>query len=336
MNAATTPVLAVEDLTVEFRIGGRWTQVVTDVSLSVEAGETLAVVGESGSGKTVTSMSLMGLLPPRQSRVSGRIGFEGRDLLTLGRRELEAVKGAGIAMIFQEPMTSLNPAYTVGEQIAEAVRRHLRLKRRAAWQVAVEAMRAVGIPQAERRARAYPHEFSGGMRQRVMIAMALSCEPRLLIADEPTTALDVTIQAQILDLLRDLQRDRGMAMIFVTHDLGVVAEVADRVAVMYAGNVVEQAGVEPLFADPRHPYTAGLLRSMPSGPRHGGEPIFSIAGAPPRPSEFPTGCRFAPRCEHTVSACGAPQELLEVGSRHDARCGRTSDLVLSREGSSHV
>lgn len=329
-------VLSVQDLTVEFRIGGDWTGVVTGVDLSVDAGETLAIVGESGSGKTVTSMSLLGLLPPCQSRVTGRIEFEGRDLLTLRKRDLNQVKGAGVAMIFQEPMTSLNPAFTVGEQIAEAVRRHLGLKRRAAMATAIEAMKAVGIPNAEQRSRSYPHEFSGGMRQRVMIAMALSCEPRLLIADEPTTALDVTIQAQILDLLRGLQEERGMAMIFVTHDLGVVAEVADRVAVMYAGNIIEQAAVGPLFADPRHPYTAGLLRSMPTGPRHGGEPIFSIPGAPPRPADFPAGCRFAPRCDFATDVCAEPQALLEVGIRHEARCARTTELTLALEGSIHV
>ena len=330
------PVLEVDDLTVEFRIHGRWTPVVTNVTFSVHHGRTLALVGESGSGKTVTSMSLMRLLSPRQSRTTGHIRFEGQELLTKRGRELDALRGAGIAMIFQEPMTSLNPAFTVGEQIAEAIRRHRGLRRRDAFRAAVRAMDSVGIPQSARRAGGYPHEFSGGMRQRVMIAMALSCEPRLLIADEPTTALDVTIQAQILELLAELQRANGMGLIFVTHDLGVVAEVADSVAVMYAGNIVEQAPVHDLFARPRHPYTAGLLRSMPTGPRHGDVPIFSIPGAPPRPADFPSGCRFAPRCTHSRTECSEPVALLPITEGHAARCARAGAIDLRLEGTQYV
>ncbi|MFS3128831.1 ABC transporter ATP-binding protein [Nocardioides sp. Bht2] len=340
--AQNDPILSVRDLTVEFRIAGKWTPVVTGVSLDVASGETLAIVGESGSGKSVTSMSLMRLLPPRQSRVSsGSIDFAGTDLLAMKRRDLNSVRGAGISMIFQEPMTSLNPAFTVGEQIAEVVRRHKKVGRREALGTAIRTMEAVGIPQAARRARAYPHEFSGGMRQRIMIAMAVCCEPRLLIADEPTTALDVTIQAQILDLLRELQHETGMGMIFVTHDLGVVAEVADRVVVMYAGNIVEQASVHDLYADAAHPYTHGLLKSMPTGARTAREGIYSIPGAPPRPVEFPVGCRFAPRCSFATAACSAPAELIEVGVEHVARCLRHGEIDLriepSRpEGALHV
>ncbi|WP_235739100.1 ABC transporter ATP-binding protein [Nocardioides alcanivorans] len=329
-----TPILSVKDLTVEFRIGGNWTPVVTGVSLDVASGETLAIVGESGSGKSVTSMSLMRLLPPRQSRVaSGSITFDKHDLLAMKRRELNRIRGAGISMIFQEPMTSLNPAYTVGEQIAEVVRRHKNLGRREAFTVAIRAMESVGIPQAARRARAYPHEFSGGMRQRIMIAMAVCCEPRLLIADEPTTALDVTIQAQILDLLRELQRDTGMGMIFVTHDLGVVAEVADRVAVMYAGNIVEQASVHDLYSDAAHPYTHGLLKSMPTGARHSADQIYSIQGAPPRPVDFPPGCRFAPRCSFAAADCAASLDLVEVEEAHAVRCVRHGEIDLKVEPS---
>ncbi|MGV9861764.1 ABC transporter ATP-binding protein [Rhodococcus koreensis] len=335
-NQTSNPVLEVDDLTVEFKIRGQWTPVVTDVSFSVQQGQTLALVGESGSGKTVTSMSLMRLLPPRQSRATGRIRFEGQDLVTRSARELNALRGDGISMIFQEPMTSLNPAFTVGEQIAEVIRRHRGLNRREAFRAAVDAMDSVGIPQPGRRALGYPHEFSGGMRQRVMIAIAVSCEPRLLIADEPTTALDVTIQAQILDLLKDLQQANGMGLIFVTHDLGVVAEVADSVAVMYAGNIVEQSPVHELFAKPRHPYTAGLLRSMPAGPRSGDVPIFSISGAPPRPVDFPSGCRFAPRCTYGTTECSEPVALLPITEDHTTRCTRVREIDLRPEGTQYV
>ena len=330
------PLLELDRLSVEFKIQGRWTPVVTDVSLAVAQGETLALVGESGSGKTVTSMSMMRLLPPRQSRVTGQIRLEGHDLLAMGKRELGSVRGDKIAMIFQEPMTSLNPAYTVGDQIAEAVRRHRGLDRRAAFRAAVEAMDSVGIPQADERAHFYPHEFSGGMRQRVMIAMAISCEPRLLIADEPTTALDVTIQAQILELLKDLQKSNGMGMIFVTHDLGVVAEIADTVAVMYAGNIVEHGSVREIFARSRHPYTAGLLRSMPDGPRNRDQPIFSIPGAPPRPTDFSSGCRFAPRCEYVTADCSAPVPLRAVEDDHLVRCARVGSMGLEFEEVQHA
>ena len=332
------PVLEVEDLSVEFRIDGRWTPVVNDVSFAVGRGQTLAIVGESGSGKTVTSMALMRLLPERVSRIAGgRILFEGEDLTKRSNKGMNAMRGGVMSMIFQEPMTSLNPAFTVGAQIAEAVRLHRGLSRKQANAAAVEAMSSVGIAQAERRAGAYPYEFSGGMRQRVMIAMAVSCQPKLLIADEPTTALDVTIQAQILELLRELSTSVGMGMIFVTHDLGVVAEIADSVAVMYAGNIVENSPVHEIYARPRHPYTVGLLRSIPDAAHDRSMPIFSIPGAPPRPKDFPSGCRFHPRCEFATEACrtdAVPLQLVEVD--HAVRCVRAEELELTEGKVSHV
>ncbi len=271
----------------------------------------------------------MRLVPDPPGRITrGRIGFAGSDLLALNERELQRVRGKDIAMVFQESMTSLNPAFTIGDQIAETVRRHLGLSRRAAVERAVEVLALVGIPAPRERIHHYPHEFSGGMRQRAAIAMALACEPQLLIADEPTTALDVTVQAQVLDLLRTLQQRLGMAMLFITHNLGVVADVCDRVSVMYAGQVVESAGVIELFEAPAHPYTDGLLRSMPQlGIR--GEPLATIPGGPPLPWAMPEGCRFHPRCAHVMEACRAlPPELRHRGSDHSTRCLRAAEIEL--------
>ncbi|CDZ87333.1 ABC transporter ATP-binding protein [Rhodococcus ruber] len=323
----TEPLLSVDGLGVEFATASGWTPVLQDVSFDVAAGQLVGLVGESGSGKSVTCSSVLRLLPPRQSRtVAGRIRFQGRDLLTMPSRELEAVRGNDIAMIFQEPMTSLNPVFTVGDQIAEVVRRHRRVNRKAATARAVEVLDLVGIPDAARRIRQYPHEFSGGMRQRVMIAMALACEPKLLIADEPTTALDVTIQAQVLDLIREMAGRFGMGVLFVTHDLGVVADLCTEVVVMYAGQVVERARTEPLYATPRHPYTAGLLRSVPDV--GGRSELHTIAGSPPPPGSIPVGCRFAPRCPHRADECAADVPLLAVGDDRTARCARVTDLIL--------
>lgn len=323
----TEPLLSVDGLGVEFATATGWTPVLQDVSFDVAAGQLVGLVGESGSGKSVTCSSVLRLLPPRQSRtVAGRIRFQGRDLLTMPSRELEAVRGNDIAMIFQEPMTSLNPVFTVGDQIAEVVRRHRRVNRKAATARAVEVLDLVGIPDAARRIRQYPHEFSGGMRQRVMIAMALACEPKLLIADEPTTALDVTIQAQVLDLIREMAGRFGMGVLFVTHDLGVVADLCTEVVVMYAGQVVERAGTEPLYATPRHPYTAGLLRSVPDV--GGRSELHTIAGSPPPPGSIPVGCRFAPRCPHRADECAGDVPLLAVGDDRTARCARVTDLIL--------
>ncbi|HYF54909.1 MAG TPA: ABC transporter ATP-binding protein [Salinarimonas sp.] len=315
------PLLAVRDLATHFRTERGLHRAVDGVSFEVRPGRTLGIVGESGCGKSVTSLSIMGLVPePPGIRAGGEILFEGEDLLTKSRAEMEAIRGDRIAMIFQEPMTSLNPVYRVGDQIVEGLRRHRRLSRAAARERAVEMLRLVRIPSPESRVDAYPHEMSGGMRQRVMIAMALALDPQLLIADEPTTALDVTIQAQILDLMRDLQGRLGTAIILITHDLGVVAETADEVVVMYAGRVVERADVRRLFADAQHPYTLGLLASIPRL-EESRERLSTIEGAVPAPNDMPKGCRFSPRCPLADSRCLREEPpLREIAPGHEARC----------------
>jgi peptide/nickel transport system ATP-binding protein len=316
------PILQVEDLRVAFRGDrGRRTHAVDGVSFTVEAGRTLCIVGESGSGKSVTSLAVMGLLPKDDAEVSGRILFEDRDLLSLPERAMRDLRGDRIAMIFQEPMTSLNPSYTVGDQIMEAIRRHRSMPARDAKAHAIEMLRRVRIPTPEARFDEYPHRMSGGMRQRVMIAMALALEPDLLIADEPTTALDVTIQAQILELMRTLRTASGAGIILITHDLGVVAEVADDVAVMYAGQVVERAPVEKLFRFPEHPYTVGLLGALPRLDRRGGR-LSAIRGAVPDMSAPPAGCRFQARCPFRIPRCAEMPPLLDVGDGHLSRCWR--------------
>ena len=293
------PLLQVRDLRVTFRGG---VEAVSGVDLDVGRGEVLGVVGESGSGKSVALKAVLGLLPPT-ARVTGSVRFRGRELLGASDRAMRRLRGGPVAMIFQDPLSALNPVVPVGAQIAEALRLHDRSMRGARARARVaELLDRVAIPQAAERARAYPHEFSGGMRQRAMIAMAMANDPDLLIADEPTTALDVTVQAQILDLLRDLRERRGLGLVLVTHDLGVVAGVADRVAVMYAGRIVEEAPVDALFADPRHPYTRGLIASVPTlGPRR--DRLRAIEGAPPDPSARPPGCAFAPRCPIAAERC---------------------------------
>jgi len=293
------------------------------VTLSVRPGETLGLVGESGCGKTVTALSILRLIPNPPGRiVGGTICFEGRDLLRLPEEEMRSIRGCAISMIFQEPMTSLNPVFTVGEQVAEGIRHHQKVSRREAWDRAVEVLRRVKIPDPARRAYEYPHQLSGGLRQRVMIAMALALGPRLLIADEPTTALDVTIQAQIVDLLMGLQEEMQMAVILITHDLGVIAETADRVVVMYAGRVVEEASAEQLFETPLHPYTQGLLESLPkleTGKRH--RRLTAIPGLIPNLLDLPTGCKFAPRCPKVIGDCWPTEpELREIRPGHWARC----------------
>ena len=320
-------LLSVENLTVRF--GG--VSAVEDVSFTLGAGETLAIVGESSSGKSVTALALMQLLDKRASTVAGRALLDGTDLIALPERAMADLRGAAISMIFQEPMTSLNPVHTVGDQIAESLIRHEGLSSRAAWARAVELLTQLGIPEPARRAAAYPHELSGGMRQRAMIATALACRPRILIADEPTTALDVTIQAQILDLLRRLQREAGMAMIFITHNLGVVAEIADRVVVMYAGEVVEDAPVAALLGRPLMPYTAGLMRSVPrldaalAGPSR----LAAIPGHVPDPRHRPPACRFQPRCPHArPDPCErARPALVEAAPGHCVRCARWREIA---------
>jgi peptide/nickel transport system ATP-binding protein len=314
------PLLEVEGLRVGFATEDGLLQAVDGVSFTVAPGEVLAVVGESGSGKSVTAMTLMGLTQGQNTRIEGTIRFDGDDLSKLYPEEWQAVRGARMAMVFQDPMTALNPVQRVGAQIVEQIRAHEpRTSKAAAYARAVELMERVGIQGAERRAQAWPHELSGGMRQRVMIAMALSCSPKLLIADEPTTALDVSIQAQILAELRELREQTGLALILVTHDLGVVADVADRVAVMYAGRIVEYGVLDDLFYDPQHPYTWGLLGSIARVDRPRPRRLPAIPGSPPSLLHPPVGCRFRPRCPHAFPECSSEPPL-------EARAGRPEHL----------
>ena len=318
----TEPLLELKRLAVSFATDDGTVRAVDGIDLALQRGRTLGLVGESGCGKSVTSLAVMGLLPPENSKVSGEVHFEGRDLLKIPRAELRDLRGARLAMIFQEPMTSLNPSYTIGNQIIEAIRRHQGLNAAEARKRAIEMLRLVHVPSPEKRIDDYPHKLSGGQRQRAMIAMALACGPQLLIADEPTTALDVTIQAQILDLMRGLRRDTGTAIILITHDLGVVAEMADDVAVMYAGQIVERAPVEALFARPEHPYTVGLLGSIPKLDQKR-ESLPSIEGRVPDMAHPPEGCRFAARCPFVERACReAVPPLVEVAPGHLSRCRR--------------
>ena len=319
-----TALLEIKNLVTAFKTDEGIVRAVDGVSMAIEAGQTLAVVGESGCGKTVTARSVLKLIdmPPGRFE-SGQILWQGRDLLKLSSSAMDEVRSREIGMVFQEPMTSLNPIYRVGEQIGEAVRAHRKISRRAATDVAVEMLKLVQIPDAERRVRDYPHQFSGGMRQRVMIAMALACQPKLLIADEPTTALDVTIQAQILELLDDMKVKLGMSIMLITHDMGVVAERAQRVVVMYAGKVVEEASVGELFANSRHPYTQGLIRSIPRVDRDAEhkERLEQIPGSVPSLLHPPTGCRFASRCKFVMDVCvQAPPPLKSVGPGHAMAC----------------
>lgn len=314
-------LLEISGLRTEFTTPGGVIKAVDGVSFTVSKGETLGIVGESGCGKSITSLSIMQLLPKRVGRVAaGEIRFEGKNLLTASRREMRQIRGNRIAMIFQEPMTSLNPVFKVGKQVSEAARYHLKIGKQEARRRVVEMLAKVGIPRPEKIFDQYPHQLSGGMRQRVMIAMAMVCNPSLLIADEPTTALDVTIQAQILDLMRDLQSKEGTSIMMITHDLGVVAEMCDRVVIMYAGQVVEETDVKTLFREPRHPYTRGLLASLPQLAGDA-DRLKSIPGQVPNPLEMPSGCRFAPRCPMRVERCEqAEPELKEIAPGHLCRC----------------
>jgi peptide/nickel transport system ATP-binding protein len=318
------PLLEIRGLKTQFATDNGMVRAVDGVDITIGRGETVGVVGESGCGKTVTAMSVLKLIAMPPGRiVEGQILWQGRDLIPLENDELDEIRTKEIAMVFQEPMTSLNPVYTVGEQIAEGVRRHERLSRRAALDKTIEMLRLVQIPNAEKRVQDYPHQFSGGMRQRVMIAMALSCGPKLLIADEPTTALDVTIQAQILELLADMKSRFGMAVMLITHAMGVVAETAQRVVVMYAGRVIEEAPVDELFANPRHPYTQGLIRSIPHIDRAATSKkrLEAIPGVVPSLITPPPGCRFAPRCRFVMPACRqAVPPLRDVGGGHKVAC----------------
>ncbi len=315
--AAPPVVLQVNHLSTDFHLNKGTVHAVIDLTFSVHEREVLAIVGESGSGKSVTALSVMRLLQPPGRVAAGEVVFKGRDLLTLSKREMRDIRGNQISMIFQEPMTSLNPVFTIENQLTESIRAHLDIGRKAAAKRAVEMLRLVGIPDPEKRIKDYPHQMSGGMRQRVMTAMALACDPQLLIADEPTTALDVTIQAQILALIAELRDKIGMAVLLITHDLGVVAETADRVIVMYCGYIVEEAAAEDLFENPKHPYTLGLLKSLPTmEDTDSSEPLQTIAGMVPNPMNMPKGCPFAERCDGRMARCEVEiPELYEFEGR---------------------
>ena len=322
----TDPLLSIESLRTYFYTDAGVARAVDDLSLRIEAGETVGLVGESGCGKSVTALSILRLIsPPGRIEPGSRILFEGRDLLRLTEEDIRRVRGNRVAMVFQEPMTALNPVFTVGDQIAEVARVHDRASRRDAWRRAVEMLDLVGVPAPDQRAKDYPHQLSGGMRQRVVIAMALVMRPSLVIADEPTTALDVTIQAQILELLRGLQRQFGMSLLLITHDMGVVAETASRVVIMYAGEVVEQAPVDRLFARPQHPYTEGLLAAMPRlGQAR--ERLLTIPGTVPAPTDWPVGCRFRDRCPYAWERAEHEHPTLsEVEPGHLSRCHLTQE-----------
>ena len=329
-----THLLEVNHLQTHFPTRAGLVRAVNDVSFYLDRGELLGLVGESGCGKSITALSVMRLIAPPGKIFGGQITFDGKDLLKLSEAEMRAMRGDDIAMIFQDPMTSLNPVYTVGEQIAEALRLHRKLSRKAAREAAIAAMREVAIPDPARRVDDYPHQLSGGMRQRVMIAMALACDPKLLIADEPTTALDVTIQAQILELLNELRNTRELAVLLITHDLGVVAEVADRVAVMYTGKIVEESPVDELFAR-RHPYTEGLLQSVPKLTASDvirKERLSTIEGTVPKPTDLPPGCHFAPRCPYRLQRCVAEEiPLYDLGDGVSVRCVLHDPTVFSAD-----
>ncbi|MFT5525466.1 MAG: oligopeptide transport system ATP-binding protein [Pirellulaceae bacterium] len=322
------PVLQVEDLQVEFNTDDGVVRAVRNVSFDLAPGETLGIVGESGSGKSVTNLAIMGLLPKPPARIaSGKAIFQGRDLLQLDRKQLSTIRGNRIAMIFQDPMTALNPFLTVEDQMTEVTRLHLKHTPKQARHHAIDMLERVGIPAADRRIHEYPHQFSGGMRQRVMIAMALSCKPDVLIADEPSTALDVTIQAQILELMKDLQRETGTSIIMITHDMGVVATICHRVLVMYAGQVIEQASCQDLFDSPFHPYTQGLLRSVPRWDGDGSTELYAIDGQPPDLTALPSGCAFHPRCRHIESKCSSDlQSLTQIGENRQVACWKHNAL----------
>jgi oligopeptide transport system ATP-binding protein len=323
-------LLEVDDLRVEFRTRDGVAKVINGVSYHVDAGETLAVLGESGSGKSVTAQAVMGILDTPPGFVTGgAIRFHGNDMLTMSAEERRKIRGQGIAMVFQDALSALNPVFTVGFQIAEQFRVRLGMSRRDAKQRAIEMLDSVKIPSARQRVNEFPHQFSGGMRQRVMIAMSLALDPEVLIADEPTTALDVTVQAQIMDLLAEQQRERRMGMILITHDLGVVADVADRIAVMYAGRIVETAGVHDLYAHPGHPYTEGLLRSIPRIDEKGQE-LRTIKGLPPSLLNIPSGCPFHPRCPRAQDICSQERPLLrEVGPQQSSACHFAEEVLAS-------
>jgi len=334
MPNGALPVLDVQGLKTVFKTRGGEVHAVNDVSFNLKAGELLGVVGESGSGKSVTMMSLLGLLPMPPAEIrAGRVMFDGQDLLKVSAEELRKVRGGKIGFIFQDPMTSLNPVFSVGYQIAEPLRKHMGMSKKEAAVRSQELLELVGIPDAERRLDNYPHQFSGGMRQRVMIAIALACDPQVLIADEPTTALDVTIQAQILELMQELREKLGMAVIWITHDLGVIAGIADRVMVMYGGQVVEHAPVQELFSNPQHPYTAALLKTIPSISGKRAARLTVIEGQPPLVVGAPTSCPFRERCAKAMPVCAVKVPTrYEIGAGHDTACLLADPLEVANAG----
>ena len=320
-------MITLRDLQVSFVGGGKTVRAVNGVSLTVGAGETVALIGESGSGKSVTLRAIMRLHAERSTRIAGALEVDGRDVLAMPPRELAELRGGTVAMIFQEPLLALDPVYTVGDQIVEAIRRHRKVSKAEARAAALALFEKVHIPSPARRLDAYPHEMSGGMRQRAMIALALSCQPKVLLADEPTTALDATVQIQILLLLRELQQALGLSIVFVTHDIGAAAEVADRIAVMYAGRIIEHGPAQQVLTSPRHPYTLSLLKSRAHGAMQKGQRLETIGGAPPDLSQLPPGCAFADRCAYALPACRQTQPSEEsVGAGHTARCLRLNEI----------
>jgi len=331
-RAEATPLLSVQGLTIDLEAGTTQRGLVEDLSFDLAEGTSLALIGESGCGKTLTSRAVLGLLPRHLKVSGGSVMFEGRDLVRASEQELRQVRGASIGMVFQEPMSCLDPTMTIGDQIGESRRLHLGENRRTARKAAQALLDRVGIPHADRRVRSYPHELSGGMQQRAMIAAAIACSPKLLIADEPTTALDVTIQAEILDLLRELREDLRLAVLLVTHDLGVVADFCDEVVVMYAGHAAERSTVERVIGSPAHPYTRALHASTPSG-ASARTYLEVIEGRVPAAGSFPAGCRFEPRCPHATAACLQPQPEVELPGGHRTRCGRVAagELTLGEE-----
>ena len=325
---SSTPLVAIEDLNIQFTGGKKPVQAVSGVSLSVRAGESVALIGESGSGKSVTLRTLLRLHPERKTTMKGKVTVAGHDVLALQGKALNDFRGKTCAMIFQDPLLALDPVYPVGAQIVEAIRRHEPVSKAEAEARALKLFQRVSIPSPEQRLKAYPHEMSGGMRQRAMIALALACNPQVLLADEPTTALDATVQIQVLLLLRELQRDLGLGVIFVTHDIGAAVEVADRIAVMYAGRIVEEGTAEQLIRSPRHPYTMALLQSRSHGAMERGQPLQTIPGAPPDLTAIPPGCAFAPRCHLANERCR--QQLphaVTIAPGHIARCLRTDEAA---------
>ena len=331
MTAPHSPAVSVKDLHVTFAGGGKTIRAVNGVSLDVAPGEAVALIGESGSGKSVTLRALMRLHPPRRTRIGGEIRVDGQDVLALDKRALARLRGGTVAMVFQEPLLALDPVYTVGQQIVECIRTHKKVSAAEARALALKALEAVRIPSPERRLAAYPHEMSGGMRQRAMIALALSAQPKILLADEPTTALDATVQIQVLILLRELQRELGLSIVFVTHDMGAAVEIADRVAVMYGGRIVEEGPIRTLLREARHPYTMALLQSRQHGMDRG-QRLQAIGGAPPDLAALPPGCTFAPRCAHARPACLAEvPRSVALGNGHRVSCVLVADTAEPSE-----